>query len=102
MEWALSRLYLMFPGLIASDFMGTRVLYRDVSASLVISMLAVALNMAKKLRTVNESVAMASFFPVMSDSVLPLLAHNNHTVRMHAIHAFKGLEKFKTQYSMER
>jgi hypothetical protein len=101
-EWSLSRLYLKFSSLIESDFMATRVLYRDVSASLVISMLAVALNVAKKLRAIDESVALTVFFPIMSDSVLPLLAHNNHTVRMHAIHAFKSLEKFKSLYKIER
>ena len=102
MEWALSRLYLQFPSLIADDFMSTRVLYRDVSASLVVSMLAIILNMVKKLKEVDEEMALKEFLPTISDNILPLLVHNNHAVRMHAIHAFKQLEYQKRIHGLER
>lgn len=102
MEWSLSRLYLKFPSLVVDDFMSTRVFYRDVSASLVVSMLAIALNMVKKLKKVDELVAMKEFLPKMSDNILPLLVHNNHIVRMHTIHAFKQLEHQKKINNMER
>lgn len=102
MEWSLSRLYLRFPSLIIDDFMAARVFYREVSASLVVSMLSVALNMAKKLAVVDADVAIKGFLPKMSDNILPLVAHNNHTVRMHAIHAFKQLEQQKKLNNMER
>ena len=102
MEWALSRLYLRFPSLIVEDFMDNRVFYRDVSASLVISMLSIALNISKKLAAVNAPIATKTYFPKMSDNVLPLLVHNNHTVRMHAIFAFKELENYKKLHRIER
>ena len=102
MEWALSRLYLQFPSLISDDFMSTRVFYRDVTASLVISMTAVALNMVKRIMSVDEAVAIQIFLPKMSDYILPLLVHNNHTVRMHAIHTFKQLEYQKKINNLER
>lgn len=102
MEWALSRLYLKFPSLIIEDFMTTRVVYCDVSATLIISMTAIALNMAKKMKSVDEQLTMSSFLPQISDFILPLLAHNNHTVRMHAIHAFKQFEREKKAFGIER
>ena len=102
MEWALSRLYLQFPSLLNDDFMSTRVLYRDVSASLVISMIAIILNMVKKLNEVDENLTLKFFLPTISDYILPLLVHNNHAVRMHAIHAFKQLEHQKRKYGLER
>lgn len=102
MEWALSRLYLKFPSLIIDDFMSCRVLYRDVSASLVVSMLAISLNMIKKMKSVDEELTMKRFLPQISDNILPLLVHNNHTVRMHAIHAFKQFERQKKMNGMER
>jgi hypothetical protein len=102
MEWSISRLYLKFPSLIIDDFMSTRVFYRDVSASLVVSMLAIALNMSKKLKSVDDNVALKEFLPKMSDYILPLLVHNNHTVRMHSIHAFKQLEHQKKVNNLER
>lgn len=102
MEWSLSRLYLRFPSLIIDDFMCTRVFYRDVSACLVVSMLTIALNMIKKMKSVDEQVTMTEFLPKMSDNILPLLAHNNHIVRMHAIHAFKQFENQKRINNIER
>ena len=102
MEWALSRLYLKFPSLIIDDFMSSRFLYRDVSATLVISMTAIALNMAKKMKSVDEELTMNRFLPQISDFILPLLAHNNHTVRMHAIHAFKQFERQRKAEGIER
>jgi hypothetical protein len=102
MEWALSRLYLQFPSLITDDFMSTRVLYRDVSASLVVSMIAIFLNMVKKLNVVDEEMMLKVFLPIISDHILPLLVHNNHAVRMHAIHAFKQLEYQKRKYGVGR
>lgn len=102
MEWALSRLYLRFPSLIIDDFMSTRVYYRDVAASLVVSMIAISLNMVKRLRSVDETVSTQMFLPKMSDLILPLLVHNNHAVRMHAIHAFKQFEQQKRINNLER
>lgn len=102
MEWALSRLYLQFSSLIIDDFMSTRILYRDVSASLVVSMIAIILNMVKKLKEVDENLALKVFLPTISDHVLPLIVHNNHVVRMHAIHAFKQLEYQKKINGLER
>lgn len=101
-EWALSRLYLKFPSLINDDFMSTRVLYRDVAASLVVSMIAIILNMVKKFKEVDEHLTLKVFLPTISDHILPLLVHNNHTVRMHAIHAFKQLEQLKQKLGIER
>lgn len=102
MEWALSRLYLQFPTLIKDDFLSTRVLYRDVAASLVVSMIAIILNMVKKLKEVDEHLTLKVFLPKISDHILPLLVHNNHTVRMHCIHAFKQLEYEKRKLGIER
>lgn len=101
MEWGLSRLYLQFPSLIKDDFMSTRVLYRDVSASLVISMIAIILNMVKKMKEVDEHLTLKLFLSSISDNILPLLVHNNHAVRMHAIHAFKQLEHQKRKHGIE-
>ena len=102
MEWALSRLYLKFPSLIIDDFMSSRVLYRDVSASLIVSMSSIALSMIKKMKSVDEELAMTLFLPQISDFILPLFAHNNHMVRMHAIHAFKQFEHQKKSNGIER
>lgn len=102
MEWALSRLYLQFPALIVDDFMSTRVFYRDVSASLVVSMIAIALNMVKKMQAIDQEVSLQNFLPKMPDFILPLIVHNNHTVRMHAIHAFKELEHQKKLSGLQR
>lgn len=102
MEWALSRLYLKFPSLIIDDFMASRVIYCDVPATLIISMIAIALNMTKKMKSVDETLTMTNFLPQISDFILPLLAHNNHIVRMHAIHAFKQFEREKKLYRMPR
>lgn len=103
MEWALSRLYLQYPRLIEEDFISVRIKYRDVSASLIVSMIAVALNMLKKLHTVESgSSLIEKFVPLIADNLLPLLVHNNHAVRMHAIHAFKQIEFHKRANNIER
>lgn len=94
-EWSLSRLYLRFPSLISTEFLPNRILYRNVSASLIISMLSISLNMRKRI-SVKED-----FLPKMTNLTLPLLAHNNQTVRMHAIHAFKEFERQKVIYDFE-
>ena len=101
-EWALSRVYLRFPRLIVTDFMAKRVLYHEVAASWLISMIAIILCIMKKLKTIDDAIAMKEVLPKMSDYILPLLVHNNHTVRMHAIYAFKQLEKQKSQNGLER
>lgn len=94
-EWSLSRLYLRFPSLITSDFLSARILYRNVSASLIISMLTIALNMVKRMPEKEL------FLSKMTNLTLPLLAHNNQTVRMHAIHAFKEFEGQKIIFNLE-
>lgn len=94
-EWCLSRLYLKFSTLILDDFMSSRIQYCDVSANLLISMISISLNMTKKMKNVDDKMTMEQFLPRISDFILPLLVHNNHTVRMHAIHAFKQFESEK-------
>lgn len=103
MEWALSRLYLQFPSLITDDFISIRVLYRDgdVPTSLVVSMIAIVLNMVKKMKQVDKDFTLQVFLSTISNIILPLLVHKNRTVRMNAIYAFKRLEYEKRKVGLE-
>ena len=58
-------------------------------------MLTIALNMIKKMPEKDI------FLSKMTNLILPFLAHNNQTVRMHAIHAFKEFEGQQNIYNLE-
>lgn len=84
MEWSLGLVYLKFPSLITDDLISQRMAnWIGGYSCQIVSALSVALLIAKKSA---DSVPQK-----MIDYLLPLLAHNNHHVRMRAIHAFKVL-----------
>ena len=95
MEWSLGLVYLKFPSdLIFSDLIGQRLGSLEGFSCQIVSVLSVALLIGKSIasgRHLHESIQPSLFFSQMIDHVLPLLAHNNHFVRMRAIHAFSTL-----------
>ena len=92
MEWSLGLIYLKFPGeLIFPDLISQRMNKFEGFSCQIVSVLSVALLIGKCIDSVAPELARSKFFPNMADHVLPLLAHNNHFVRMRAIHAFSIL-----------
>lgn len=92
MEWSLGLIYLKFPEeLIFPDLIARRMSGFEGFSCQVVSVLSVALLLGKGLDHVAPELARSRFFPQMIHHVLPLLAHNNHFVRMRAIHAFSVL-----------
>lgn len=92
MEWSLALVYLTHPErLVPHDLMSSRISYQGTTPSVLVSIIAVVLLVAKRLDSVAPHVARSVFLPRICHLILPLLAHNNHIVRMHAIHAFRTL-----------
>ncbi len=98
MEWSLGLIYLKFPDdLIFPDLISQRMNKFEGYSCQIVSVLSVALLIGKCIDSVAPELARTQYFPKMADYVLPLLAHNNHFVRMRAIHAFSNLYRPEQQ-----